>query len=384
MALTLNLVVFINLFVLFCVFYFGKNNTLPNKILALILINPGINFISNIIILTGNFASFPYIFFLGQTTALLFAPLVHIYTNLLIGKRINKIHPMYILTSVAMLISIYFAIEYIIAMSPEAQSKYLYGLRHEPYPWQQDLINTVFIILQQIYFSLAAIEIYRYKKRVNDRLSSLDKIKIRYATRFIILIWLLNLITIGLYATLPMITVEYFALPSVLAFIYIFIIYYAFHYNSIFTPETYHQFLIDNTVVSEEFKNRCDIETPIKENELEITAKKIQSILETEEPFVNPDLTLDILADIVGIPCGKVSLAINKVLRKTFFDLINEHRVTKSKKILLEKHEKLTIQAIAEEAGFNSRASFYRAFKKYTQQTPVEYLKYKNTTPPSV
>src|SRR5690606_32505440 len=143
------------------------------------------------------------------------------------------------------LISIYFAAEYILVMSPEEQSQYLYGLRHEPYPWQQDLINTTFVILQLIYFSLAAVEVYRYKKRVKERLSSLDKIKIRYAIRFIILIWLLNLIAIVLYTTLPMATVEYFALPLVAAPIYIFIIYFAFHYNSIFTPETYNQFLID-------------------------------------------------------------------------------------------------------------------------------------------
>lgn len=375
MELILNITVVTHLFIFFCMLFFGKKSSTPNKILALILINPGINFISNTLILTGHFASFPYLFFLGQMSALLFAPLVYIYTNLLIGEKINKKHPMYLATLITIAISGSFAIEFMVIMSPEEQSNYLYGLQNEPYPWQQDLINTIFIILQQIYFTLAAINIYNYKKRVTNQLSNFSKTKLSYISRFIILIWILNLITIVLYVTLPMTFVEYIGLPSVLIVIYIFILFYAYYYNSVFTPEAYEQFLTDNAPVTE--KNLYDYvsNTPVQKDELEIIANKIQRLLEDEEPFTNSDLTLDMLAKMVKIPGNKVSAAINKVMKKTFFDLINEKRVEKAKIILKEKHDKLTIQAIAEEAGFSSRASFYRAFRKYTDITPVEFLK---------
>jgi AraC-like DNA-binding protein len=48
--------------------------------------------------------------------------------------------------------------------------------------------------------------------------------------------------------------------------------------------------------------------------------------------------------------------------------------VDKAKILLRDKLDKLTIEGIARESGFNSRASFYRAFKKYTAVSPSEFI----------
>src|SRR5690606_34412917 len=123
---------------------------------------------------------------------------------------------------------------------------YLHGLLNEPYPEPMVIINSVFIILQQIYFTVTAIQVYRYRKFLSNRLSSYDKTKAVYITRFIELIWLLNIITVVLYATLPMITVEYIILPAVLTVIYFFIFYFSFHHHSVFTNASYQLFLTNN------------------------------------------------------------------------------------------------------------------------------------------
>jgi len=39
------------------------------------------------------------------------------------------------------------------------------------------------------------------------------------------------------------------------------------------------------------------------------------------------------------------------------------------------ENRKLTLLSLAYEAGFNSKASFFRVFKKQTGQTPSEYHK---------
>jgi YesN/AraC family two-component response regulator len=80
------------------------------------------------------------------------------------------------------------------------------------------------------------------------------------------------------------------------------------------------------------------------------------------------------LADCLATPVERISAAINKEMHKNFFDLINEKRVDKAKVLLNDKLDKMTIEGIAREAGFNSRASFYRAFKKYTSLNPSEYI----------
>lgn len=371
--LTLNLLVFINLIIIFAFLFFRKSNTLPNKILALVLLCPGINFISNVAVLTGHFVDFAYLFFFAQLTALFFAPLVHFYTNLLMGLGTRYYHPMYFLTLLAVLMSIVFGVEFFFK-SPTEQADYLSGLQQEPYPWQQNLFNGIFIVLQQIYFSIAAFNIYKYKKQLQQRFSAFDKTKIEYISRFIVLIWALNLATIILYATLPMTTVEYIGLPIVISIVYIFILYYAFHYHSVFTPESYQRLIEDHNEISVENVALCKVQYRVKEPEIEILVQQITQFMKEKKPFLNPDLTLNGFSRMMKIPCGEVSVAINKGMRKNFFDLINQYRVEETKVLLEEKHRTQTIESISYEAGFKSRASFYRAFKKHAGVTPREFL----------
>ncbi len=373
MLFILNLITFVNLFVLFLILFFRKQNTFPNKILALILIIPGINFLSNTVILAGHFTDFPYLFFTAQITAFAFAPLVLVYSNLMIGQKIKWKHPIYLVSLFTIVMIIGFGIEYEL-MSKQEQLAYLQGLQQEPYPWQQNIINSIFIVLQQIYFTLSIVAIYRYKKRVYNTLSNLDKTKMAYIIRFIIFIWLLNLITIVLYILFPMTTVEYIALPLVLTVIYFFIMYYAFQYHSIFTPESYTQFLEYNIPASRESEILHEEDQEIEKRDIDILAKKINTYLEEEEAYLDANLSLDMLAKMMNVSAGKISTAINKGMNKNFFDLINQKRIEKSKTILKEKHATDTIEAIAYESGFNSRASFYRAFKKFEQLTPKEFL----------
>lgn len=365
----LNLITFANLFIVFGILFFRKENPLPNKILALLLINPGINFLSNVFVLQGFLPTFPYLYFFAQITAFGFAPLVHLYLTLLMGKKIRKTYPLYLVTAASMLLTFYYAVEFTLLPSPE-KSIYLAGLQNEPYPIQMQIVNGIFILLQQIYFTVSAIEVYQYRKRLYNRLSSLDKTKIGYATLFIVMIWILNFITITLYILLPSIMVEYIGLPVVLIVIYFFILYFAIEYNSIFTVASYDDFVSFN---KPEEKPSAEPLVPNISDELNRIATTLEQYLDREEPFKNPNLDLSMLSQQMNISSQKLSLAINKVLGKNFYDLINERRVKKSM-VLLREMSHLTIEGIAYEAGFNSRASFYRAFKKVTDSTPSEHM----------
>ena len=61
-----------------------------------------------------------------------------------------------------------------------------------------------------------------------------------------------------------------------------------------------------------------------------------------------------------------------------FNELINTYRIQAVKERLIDPgYSHLSILGIAFESGFNSKATFNRAFKQFTQQTPSEFLKSK-------
>lgn len=105
-------------------------------------------------------------------------------------------------------------------------------------------------------------------------------------------------------------------------------------------------------------------------------ASRVRRYLETSGVYTNPDLSLRDVAQATGIHYNTLSRAINAVLGKNFFELINGMRIEKSKTLLMEKKKRrLTIETIAEECGFNSRFTFNDAFKKSTGMTTSQWLK---------
>ncbi len=90
--------------------------------------------------------------------------------------------------------------------------------------------------------------------------------------------------------------------------------------------------------------------------------------------YLNPEITIKSLANLMQVNRNGLSHSINKGFDKNFNDFINELRVDEVKRILdNQTHTHLTLLGIGLESGFNSKASFNRAFKKFTGQTPSEY-----------
>lgn len=89
---------------------------------------------------------------------------------------------------------------------------------------------------------------------------------------------------------------------------------------------------------------------------------------------LDPTLSLNSLVERTGISQKTISHVLNQQMGKSFNEFVNEYRIEAVKRKLLEGHRHLTITGIALECGFNSQATFQRAFKNATGQTPTEYL----------
>lgn len=97
----------------------------------------------------------------------------------------------------------------------------------------------------------------------------------------------------------------------------------------------------------------------------------IHKVMREDKLYLNPNLSLGDLAKAVSEPANYVSQTLNGRLGDTFFDFINKQRIQDALPLL--NHENKTILDIAYDVGFNSRSSFYKAFKQETGLTPTTY-----------
>ena len=117
-------------------------------------------------------------------------------------------------------------------------------------------------------------------------------------------------------------------------------------------------------------KSGLDAETAV------LLYSKLSVFMEVNKPYLEPDLTIYKLAEYLGVQRHHLSQVINEKAQKSFFDFINYYRVEEVKKQLSNPEmSNRNILGIALDCGFNSKATFNTAFKKYTSMTPSAYQK---------
>lgn len=100
---------------------------------------------------------------------------------------------------------------------------------------------------------------------------------------------------------------------------------------------------------------------------------KLETVMELDQPYLDPTLRMDDLAKSLLLSRNHTSQIINQYFNLSFFDFINKYRINAAKEMLAENRKDANITQIAYDAGFNNRASFYKAFKKFEGQTPTQY-----------
>lgn len=101
--------------------------------------------------------------------------------------------------------------------------------------------------------------------------------------------------------------------------------------------------------------------------------RQLESLMEKDKPYLNPELRLDELSDLIGISRHHMSQVINEHFHQNFFDFVNTYRVEESKKLIADKGKKINLSEVGFDAGFNNTVSFNLSFKKNTGITPSQY-----------
>ncbi len=116
-------------------------------------------------------------------------------------------------------------------------------------------------------------------------------------------------------------------------------------------------------------KNKTDnFETSLM-NEL---YEKLTAYMQSEKPYTDNELRLVHLADQLGFSTHLLSKVINKKSGMNFNQFVNDYRLDEAQRLLAENGT-YSVKSIYFDVGFNNKATFYNAFKRKFNCTPLQY-----------
>jgi AraC-like DNA-binding protein len=103
---------------------------------------------------------------------------------------------------------------------------------------------------------------------------------------------------------------------------------------------------------------------------------RLNRLMKEKKTYLRSDITIADIALLVGTNRSYLSAAINHTYAINFSQYINQLRVEEAKLVLADKSYSVDKEAIADamiRSGFTNDKTFYRVFKEYTGETPLQY-----------
>jgi len=224
------------------------------------------------------------------------------------------------------------------------------------------LISVFGLAYELAYLAAVKIRIRAYRRKIKDQFSNIDKINLNWLN-FFVNIFILSFLASTVANAVRHSQFEHLGEGAIIVgliglFLFISsVLLKGLHQNEIFLGS--HPKLSNDST---------------KLEGKEALLQKLKQHLETSKPYLNPEVTLNELAQQLNVPPRQLSTLINQELGQTFFDMINRYRIEEAKRRIRESEDKkLTILEVMYQVGFNSKSSFNTAFKKYTAVTPSDY-----------
>jgi AraC-like DNA-binding protein len=241
-------------------------------------------------------------------------------------------------------------------------------------PLRDEWLNIVGIGFQFFYIRLSYRSIQNLIHKAKLTLSNVDKVEIKWV-KFMLTSFLLIGIT---YISLCILIHEkrIIDLITILSFDLFFFLIFVKH---LVHPPDYIYFSQLSFLTAETIDpgNTTSIRYKgfrMSEDEVNDLNLRLLSIMVNKKPYLNSELSLSGLADILNTTTHRLSFVINTTMEMNYFDFINSYRVKEAMNLLQTAQEiDSKIIAIAFDSGFNNRTSFHLAFKKVTGLTPKEY-----------
>lgn len=290
-------------------------------------------------------------------TSLAFAPTIYLYLLSQVNRdfKLEKKHLLYYI-----LYAIYFFINLFIFLSG---ADFVNSMQTAKISTWLKWIEEISFYGMYVYFFRKSLIVYRnYKKWISTQFSDTETVSFKWLRNFIYLIIIGESIRLLWNLADYMIDMPYEQDWWWHLFIVVVICYISIKGYFQSQPRDLH--FHTPVPVVEEKEQEIKPEKILKDYSHII--EKLEKQFYEEEIFLEPELTLAQLALKVKTNAAILSAAINQTYSKNFNDFVNEFRIKAyNEKIKNNENENYTKLSLALDCGFNSKATFNRALKKF-------------------
>ncbi|HMB90204.1 MAG TPA: helix-turn-helix transcriptional regulator [Rhodothermales bacterium] len=361
-----------------------KDNEVANRLLATLMLVFSLDLATAAYHASGYYEHIPYFIGIDYPLAFLYGPLLLLYVKVLSTsrgrlKKTDGWHFVPFLLLVLYLVPFYVqsGVDKLAFLSdPGSQHP-----REEVMAW----VNHAKMIHGLGYVGLTFVLLKRHHARVKDTFTAIERINLVWLRNLLVGIVILASFTAVLYVlslqhpTPTVLGLDPSALYDDFTLLGLTVFVYAIGYMGLQQPEV----IEPQAVQPEPAKAKAQAyEKSGMEPEAAVRyCEALVELMNTEKPYHQGDLTLQDLADALGISAHNLTEVINTQLGQNFYDFVNSYRVREVQERLADPdYVHLTLLAIGLEAGFNSKSTFNAVFKKHTQMTPSQYRKQKAET----
>ena len=215
------------------------------------------------------------------------------------------------------------------------------------------------------YWFLSLRQFLRFRNNLKNELSY--NLKTQFFLNFLIAIGICLLVWIGIYflSLFGPSAIERDARQFIwlgIAFIILFIAYYG-----IITPDL---FKVQSLNFSQKYS-----QSKLSNNDLDILKTQLEQMMTAKKPYLNTKLMKAELATMLGISNPELARLLNERIGMNFFDFVNYYRIKEFIELgKTNKAKELTFFGLAQEAGFNSKTTFNKAFRSLMGTSPSAYF----------
>lgn len=253
-------------------------------------------------------------------------------------------------------------------------------LDHVQHEQETSLLFNIFLILTAlsgpVYFLLCMRLFRRLDANLSRNFSTLEKVNLDWLRKLVLsfgVVWTIFIVFAAIHHVLHLFSWDFCTdglFLSLSAFV-ILIGYFGIKQQVIFVQNPGQK----REYVTEARPKYAGVTLEAKDAEEYV--RRLEHFMDTEKPYLDPNLSLPDLAEKLQMPSHLLSRVLNERLNLNFFDFVNQYRVKHVQALIHDpNHSHLSLLGIAFESGFNTKSAFNRVFKKMTGQTPSQF---KNT-----